>query len=76
MSLDRRRLRSLWKFDTGKWPVLDDVRNWLIHAAWTGQSDRQNPNLPFWFFHCSFGAIGSITSQCSAILPFSTRKRS
>jgi hypothetical protein len=33
-------------------------------------------NLPFWFFHSLCGGIPSIVSQCSAILPASTRKRS
>jgi hypothetical protein len=36
----------------------------------------QKSNLPFWFFHSLRGGIVSMVSQCSAILPFSTRNRS
>jgi hypothetical protein len=39
-----------------------------------GASVRQN--LPFAFFHSVRGGMFSIESQCSAILPFSTLKRS
>ena len=33
-------------------------------------------NFPFWFRHWSAGVRGSMTSQCSVILPSSTRIRS
>jgi hypothetical protein len=33
-------------------------------------------NLPLPLLHCSRGGMVSIVSQCSAILPFSTRNRS
>ena len=39
-------------------------------------SDWADQNLPLLFCHADSSAMVSITSQCSAILPFSTRHRS
>lgn len=45
-------------------------KNWITSFIF---SPHYHQNFPFWIFHCSFGSTGSMTSQCSASLPSSTR---
>lgn len=49
----------------------------VVHVKKPGSGGGQEPqNFPFWFFHASRTGMVSSVSQCSAILPFSTRNRS
>ncbi len=45
-------------------------------ACMLGSAFTQFQNIPFWFLASDAGGTGCITSQCSTILPSSTRNRS